>query len=189
MKLIHIIKRLQVIDRDLEELRQLEDQLTINRSYSDSLRISVELQINTLLNERIKLMELQINNPPDSLLDMQYNVDADLHKKKKLSLDDYESAYLQRSLQSAQEPNLTPVVRNPNVTTSKNIPEGLAQGQRQLIQINQSNRHHTTSSGKYHPHDTSGKIQRKNKDIKTTKPSNNISDKVLLLKQLPPIEY
>ena len=43
VKIIHLLKRLEVLDRDIEELRQLEDTLSKTRSYSHAMKISVEL--------------------------------------------------------------------------------------------------------------------------------------------------
>ncbi|RME92793.1 MAG: adenosine deaminase, partial [Candidatus Hydrogenedentota bacterium] len=55
VKFVHVLKRLEVLDRDIAELRAIEDMLKQNRTYSEAMKIAVELQINHLLNERVKL--------------------------------------------------------------------------------------------------------------------------------------
>ena len=68
VKIIHVINRLEAIDRDLTELRSLKRNLAKNRAYYSEMSIAFDRQINTLLNERIKLMELRIENPPENLI-------------------------------------------------------------------------------------------------------------------------
>ena len=64
VKLIHVLKHLELIDRDVNELRGLTASLASKRTYSHAIRIALELQINNLLNERVKMMELKIKDPP-----------------------------------------------------------------------------------------------------------------------------
>ena len=96
------MKRLEVLDRDIKELQDLEESLTDNRTYSDALRISVELQISNLLNERVKLMELQIDNPSEHLIPFSKELEEPKIKlaknKKKFNLKDFEEDYLDRLL-------------------------------------------------------------------------------------------
>ena len=69
MKVIHIIKRIEIIDEDIKDLRKLEKSLTKNKAFTTPIYMSIEKQINILLGERIKLLELQIMNPPKELLE------------------------------------------------------------------------------------------------------------------------
>lgn len=67
MKVVHVIKRVETIDNDVKELRKLEKSITRNKSFSTPIYMTIEKQINILLGERIKLLELTIANPPESL--------------------------------------------------------------------------------------------------------------------------
>jgi hypothetical protein len=68
MKVIHIIKKIEAVDDDIRELRKLEKSLAKDKSFSTPIYISIEKQINILLGDRIKLLELTISNPPANLL-------------------------------------------------------------------------------------------------------------------------
>lgn len=68
MKVIHIIKKIETIDEDIKELRKLEKSLQKDKSFSTPIYISIEKQINILLGDRIKLLELKIANPPADLV-------------------------------------------------------------------------------------------------------------------------
>lgn len=66
MKVVHVLKRIEMIDEDIKELRKLEKTITRDKSFSTPIYMSIEKQINLLLGERIKLIELQILNPPEN---------------------------------------------------------------------------------------------------------------------------
>jgi hypothetical protein len=68
MKVIHIIKKIEAVDDDIKELRKLEKSLTRDKSFSTPIYMSIEKQINILLGDRIKLLELKIANPPADLV-------------------------------------------------------------------------------------------------------------------------
>ncbi len=68
MKVIHIIKKIENVDDDIRELRKLEKSLAKDKSFSTPIYISIEKQINILLGDRIKLLELTIANPPANLV-------------------------------------------------------------------------------------------------------------------------
>ncbi len=70
MKVIHILKRMEAIDSDIKDLRKMEKALTKNKSFTTPIYMSIEKQINILLGERVKLIELQISNPPKELVDI-----------------------------------------------------------------------------------------------------------------------
>lgn len=67
MKVIHVLKRIETIDQDIKELRKLEKSLERNKSFTGPIFLTIEKQINLLLGERIKMLELEIKNPPESL--------------------------------------------------------------------------------------------------------------------------
>lgn len=66
MKVVHVIKRVETIDNDIKELRKLEKSLSRDKSFSTPIYMTIEKQINILLGERIKLLELRIANPPEN---------------------------------------------------------------------------------------------------------------------------
>ena len=68
MKVIHIIKKIETIDEDIKELRKLEKSLAKDKSFSTPIYMSIEKQINILLGDRIKFLELKIANPPADLV-------------------------------------------------------------------------------------------------------------------------
>ncbi len=107
IKLVHIIKHLELIDRDVNELRKLEEVLINNRAYSDTIRISLELQINNLLNERIKLMELKIENPPHGLKKINDDQELYANDERLFDFDNHEEQYLPRLLEQAITPKET----------------------------------------------------------------------------------
>ena len=65
----HIIEKLRAIDRDLKELQRLKARVPQQRDYSSSLDISFDKQINELLNQKIELESLEIDNPAQELSD------------------------------------------------------------------------------------------------------------------------
>jgi hypothetical protein len=67
MKVVHVIKRIETIDNDIKELRKLEKSITRDKSFTTPIFMTIEKQINILLGERVKLLELQISNPPAPL--------------------------------------------------------------------------------------------------------------------------
>lgn len=69
MKVVHVIKRIEMIDQDVKELKKLEKTVARNKSFSTPIYMSIEKQINLLLGERIKLLELRIENPPEALVE------------------------------------------------------------------------------------------------------------------------
>jgi len=99
VKFVHILKRIEVLDRDIDELKNLDDSMQKNRSYSHALKISLELQINSLLNERVKLMELRIENPPEHLTPGQSEIDNTsitiAENRGKFKFKDFENNYLE----------------------------------------------------------------------------------------------
>lgn len=68
MKVVHVIKRVEMIDNDVKELRKLEKSLSRDKSFSTPIYMTIEKQINILLGDRIKLLDLRIANPPESFI-------------------------------------------------------------------------------------------------------------------------
>jgi hypothetical protein len=80
MKVIHILKTLEMIDRDIKDLRKLEKSIKRNKAFTTPIYMSIEKQINILLGDRIKMLELRIENPPKNLVEMiegKVDVEAD----------------------------------------------------------------------------------------------------------------
>ena len=69
MKVVHVLKRIEIIDEDIKDLKKLEKSISRNKSFSTPIYMSIEKQINILLGERIKMFELQIADPPESLVE------------------------------------------------------------------------------------------------------------------------
>ncbi len=67
MKVVHVIKKIESIDNDVKELRKLEKSITKDKSFSTPIYMTIEKQINILLGDRIKLLELTIANPPANM--------------------------------------------------------------------------------------------------------------------------
>jgi hypothetical protein len=67
MKVIHVIKRIEDIDNDIRELKKLERSVKKNKSFTTPIFMSIEKQINLLLGDRIKMLDLRIENPPEAL--------------------------------------------------------------------------------------------------------------------------
>jgi len=66
MKVVHVLKKIETIDQDVKELKKLEKSIARDKSFSTPIYMSIEKQINILLGERIKYLELRIENPPES---------------------------------------------------------------------------------------------------------------------------
>ena len=81
MKVVHVLKRIETIDNDIKELRKLEKSIAKDKSFTTPIYMTIEKQINILLSERIKLLELKIANPPENLLS-----DEEIEKKKNQNL-------------------------------------------------------------------------------------------------------
>lgn len=68
MKVVHVLKRIEMIDNDIKDLKKLEKSISREKSFSTPIYMSIEQQINILLAERVKLFELQVANPPETLV-------------------------------------------------------------------------------------------------------------------------
>ncbi len=88
IKFIHVLKRIEFLDANIRELRALESQLDPSRPYYDSMKIAIEQQVNNLLNERVKLMELKIENPLPHLVENTVTHQMQLKQSPMFDLDD-----------------------------------------------------------------------------------------------------
>ncbi|MEM7181303.1 MAG: adenosine deaminase [Spirochaetota bacterium] len=77
-----IIQRINAIDRDVGELNELKGKVSSDRPYSPSIRLAFDKQINSLINERVSLMELVLNNPPKWIEKANHN-----HKQNNITAD------------------------------------------------------------------------------------------------------
>jgi hypothetical protein len=68
MKVVHILKRIETIDNDIKELRKLEKSIAKDKSFTTPIYMTIEKQINIILDERNKLLGLSILNPPANLV-------------------------------------------------------------------------------------------------------------------------
>ena len=88
VKFVHVLKRIEEINRDISELQEMMSNLQSNRQYRDSVKIALEAQVNTLLGERVKLMELKIENPPPNFVEEQNVYEKELKARPSYDLDD-----------------------------------------------------------------------------------------------------
>jgi hypothetical protein len=87
VKVIHLIKRVEQIDKEIAELHGLVDGIDSSRSYRNTLKIAAEQQINNLIGEKVKLMELRIENPPDFLTKHVYGSSETRPAQPRISLE------------------------------------------------------------------------------------------------------
>ncbi len=81
MKVVHVLKKIDMIDNDVKELKKLEKSIAKNKSFSTPIYMSIEKQINILLGERIKMLELRIENPPEEMVE---EIEGKIEEKQKL---------------------------------------------------------------------------------------------------------
>lgn len=86
-KVIHLIKRLEQIDREVNELHHLVSGIDSSRSYRNTMKIAAEKQINDLVGERVKLMDLKIENPPEFLTKHVGTQETTKSEQPRVSLD------------------------------------------------------------------------------------------------------
>ena len=67
VRLEDVIEKIRGIDRDIAELNRLKSRIPGGKAFSVDLQVAFEKQINTLLNEKILLSELEIENPPEDI--------------------------------------------------------------------------------------------------------------------------
>lgn len=87
VKVIHLIKRVEQIDREIAELHGLVDGIDSSRSYRNTMKIAAEQQINNLVGEKVKLMELSIANPPEFLTKQVFGSDEKKPAQPRIALE------------------------------------------------------------------------------------------------------
>jgi len=70
-----IYKKIKNIDRDIQELQNLKNRIPLNRPYSLDLHFAFDKVINDLLNQKLELEQLEIENPPEELIQSILTVD------------------------------------------------------------------------------------------------------------------
>lgn len=75
-RLEQVLDRIRGLDKDIEELRRLRARLPANRSFTAGLQVAFDKHINDLLNERIGLEELEVEQLPEDLLSEIASVDV-----------------------------------------------------------------------------------------------------------------
>jgi hypothetical protein len=91
VKVIHLIKRVEQIDKEIAELHKLVDGIDKSRSYRNAMKIAAEQQINNLIGEKVKLMELRIENPPEFLSKHVYEPEENKVRQPRISLEALQS--------------------------------------------------------------------------------------------------
>jgi hypothetical protein len=103
MKVVHIIKRIETIDEDIKDLRKLEKSISKNKSFSTPIYLSIEKQINILLDSRIKLLGLTIANPPEDLVKEIEGKEAEEKTKKPVKKEKPKSAKSRKTDQEEED--------------------------------------------------------------------------------------
>ena len=85
VRIEHIFQHIQEIDRELAELRRLRERVPASRDYTNDIHLAYDRHINSLLNRRIELEELEIENPPEDLA--QEIASADLVTASRIRVD------------------------------------------------------------------------------------------------------
>lgn len=81
-KFVHVLDRIQEIDRDIAELKEVKAGLNSDRDYCYPVSISIELQMNNLVNERVKLMESPMGDTPPGLNEDKREFERFLRKRQ-----------------------------------------------------------------------------------------------------------
>ena len=76
VKLQQVLDQIRAVDRDLADLRRLRARVPEGRAFSEPLQVAFDKQINELLNRKISLEELEIEDPDQELLDQLFAVDV-----------------------------------------------------------------------------------------------------------------
>lgn len=117
VKVIHLVKRVEQIDREVAELHHLVEGIDASRSYRNTMKIAAEQQINNLIGEKVKLMELKIENPPDFLTKHVYPEEQVSNSQPRISLENLlggsTTTYSQSTTASEESEALNTGERNP----------------------------------------------------------------------------
>lgn len=75
VRIENIVEELDEIEKDLTELNRMKMRIPSNRPFSIELNVAFDRQINELLNKKILLEELEIEDPPEDLIAEIVSVD------------------------------------------------------------------------------------------------------------------
>jgi len=75
VRLEHLYNQIKLIEKEIAGLKRLRDRLPVNRSYAINLQVAFDHAINELINEKIGLEELEIENPPSDIIEDVLSVD------------------------------------------------------------------------------------------------------------------
>ncbi|MDH5721140.1 MAG: hypothetical protein OEZ13_11095 [Spirochaetia bacterium] len=190
VKFVHVLKRLEVLDRDIEELRRIEASLEKGRTYSASLNISLELQINHLLNERVKLMELRIENPPEHLIPSMKEIEEPSRKlaeiRSSFTFADLEQDYLDNLMKKNYAEHNKISIGSKTDNMNSKIDEDILEQEDVDILINQYNQEHYENKK-----NLPATRRIKSFELPNAQKEKNISSKerAEILKNLPTIDY
>lgn len=70
-----IYKKIKNIDKEIIELQNLKKRIPQNKPYSLDLHLSFDKIINDLINQKLELEQLEIENPPEDLIQNILTVD------------------------------------------------------------------------------------------------------------------
>lgn len=76
IRLDAVIQRIRGIEREVEDLNRLKNKLPTSRSYTGTLQVAFDKSINDLLNEKLGLEQLEIDAPPEDLINDVLSVDV-----------------------------------------------------------------------------------------------------------------
>jgi hypothetical protein len=116
------MKRIESLDRDITEIQMLQEDINPDRSYSTPLKISLEQQVNNLLNEKTKLMEVRIENAPE-YLNAENRKKETIQKSKipMFSFDDLERDYYEHLRYKRSNYNSDTVKLNENLVSESTL--------------------------------------------------------------------
>lgn len=180
VKFVHVLKRMEAIDRDIHELSEITEQMQPGRQYTYGMKIAAEREINNLLNERVKLMELQIANPPENLVKEQENFEKQLREGQgEFLVEDYEEEFLQRVMGNSHVETVNRDSR-PDIQLADRSSNSGSRSSRRSSSSTRSEERKSRSDD-----DTEQKssvTERKSKEV-------NINSRADLIRDLPPLEY
>ena len=94
VKFVHILKKIENLERDISEIMTLQSEVKQDRSYATPLKISLEQAVNNLLNEKVKLMEVRIENPPANIAStINSDKTQELKLTPRMTFDEFEEDY------------------------------------------------------------------------------------------------
>ena len=111
IKFVHVLKRIESLERDIEEIHALQAEINVERGYSTPIKISLEQQVNNLLNEKTKLMEVRIDNPPEHLTlqnRKKSTASSELESRPSYSFQKYEELYFNHLYQKRAHSTVAP---------------------------------------------------------------------------------